>query len=194
MASTPLSPAQSQTAGSKQRTPSKRGPSGKGDATDGSRPLSPETFVSGPSTPVTTSQKAREHSSGGQRSQRSKQQVNIMIAKKQGATAGKANSVGNRARKGVTRALERVLQPDHVEHGGKPVQATLFTKNGFVKRKIHFDNLEKQNRQLVELWAESRKQALAKLNVHQSESLHRKDLCVGTFGAAKRKKESKQVI
>ena len=120
-----------------------------------------------------------------------------MIAKKQispSSAAGKANSAGNRTRKGVTRQLERVLQPDHVELGGKPIQATLFTKNGFVKKKIHYENLEKQNRQLIELWAESRKQALARLNVQQSENLHGKDLSVGNFGSHRLKKPSKQVI
>lgn len=50
----------------------------------------------------------------------------------------------------------RTLRPENAHLGGKGVKETIFTTNGFTKRKVDHDCFEKQNLQLQELYAKSK--------------------------------------
>ena len=60
-------------------------------------------------------------------------------------------------KKGVTRQLANTLQPINSEFGGKPIQPSIFTTNGFNKIKFDNENLEASTRLLTEMFAKSKK-------------------------------------
>ena len=52
-----------------------------------------------------------------------------------------------------------MLLPINAEYGGKPVRGTVFTTNGFIKRKVDHANLELQTAQLSQMFYKTRIQA-----------------------------------
>ena len=48
-------------------------------------------------------------------------------------------------KKGVSRHLTHILKPINDEFGGKPIQKSMYTTNGFNKIKFDHDCFEKQN-------------------------------------------------
>ena len=73
---------------------------------------------------------------------------------KQAAQKGKGR------KRGVTKAIMKTLTPINAHLGGRAVTGSLFTTNGFIKKKFDHDCFEKQNRQLMQLYAESKSHAL----------------------------------
>lgn len=74
-------------------------------------------------------------------SHRSNERVNIQIKDN-----SQKEKTGTKPKRGVSRKLARLLKPDNEVLGGKPIQATIFTKNGFAKRRFEKDDLDEQER------------------------------------------------
>ena len=56
------------------------------------------------------------------------------------------------------------MRPVNSEQGGKAMKGTLFTTNGFNRKKFDHDNFELQQEQLMEIYTESKTQAIIALN------------------------------
>lgn len=74
-------------------------------------------------------------------SKRSSQPVNIKITGQKNGDLIKSS----KPKKGVTRHLTHILKPINSEQGGKAIGKTLFTSNGFNKKKFDHDCFELQN-------------------------------------------------